>query len=162
MIKSISYFKLLPTSLGGCIKRREMLKFYPKYRLFLVSRDYLVESATMMGNECFTIIIYRWCPVFGEHRTDDAMLRKNRNGDFVHTAHGEIFHLHRSCHGQLCRREHFHQPMTIIVSMPILLGIFSSPSLSIVAIAVVSVSSGRGLIVWWWWWWWFSFEGVVP
>ena len=50
--------------------------------------------------------------------------------------------------------------MTIIVSMPILLGIFSSPSLSIVAIAVVSVSSGRGLIVWWWWW--FSFEGVVP
>ena len=29
-----------------------------KYGLFLLSRDYLVVWATMMGNECFMITIY--------------------------------------------------------------------------------------------------------
>ena len=39
-----------------------MAKRYAKYDLFLFSRDYLAERATMLGNECFMIIyvnIYR-------------------------------------------------------------------------------------------------------
>ena len=35
-----------------------MPKRYAKYGLFLLSRDYLVVWAAMMGNECFTITIY--------------------------------------------------------------------------------------------------------
>ena len=31
---------------------------YTKYGLFLLSHDYLVVQATMMGNECFMITIY--------------------------------------------------------------------------------------------------------
>ena len=32
-----------------------MPKRYAKYGFFLLSRDYLVVRATMMGNDCFTI-----------------------------------------------------------------------------------------------------------
>ena len=35
-----------------------MPKRYAKYGLFLLSRDYQVVWATMMGNECFMIILY--------------------------------------------------------------------------------------------------------
>ena len=44
--------------LKRCIRRRQMPKRYAKYGLFLLSRDYLVVWATMMGNECFMITIY--------------------------------------------------------------------------------------------------------
>ena len=37
----------------GCIRRRRMPKRNAKYGLFLLSRDYLVGWATMIGNECF-------------------------------------------------------------------------------------------------------------
>ena len=43
--------------LKRCIRRRQMSKRYAKYGLFLLSRDYQVVWATMMGNECFMIMI---------------------------------------------------------------------------------------------------------
>ena len=41
-----------------------MSKRYTKYGLFLLSRDYLVVWATMMGNECFMIVIYLFIYLF--------------------------------------------------------------------------------------------------
>ena len=45
--------------LKGCIRRKKMPKRYSKYGLFLLSLDYLVIWANMMGNECF---LWLWLP----------------------------------------------------------------------------------------------------
>ena len=50
--------------LKRCIRRRRMPKCYAKYSLFLLSRDYQVVWATMMGNECFMITIYIYIYIY--------------------------------------------------------------------------------------------------